>query len=267
MIRRLSLRSRFILVALICLVPLIFVTAYVVQGSLDESREKTIANEVAIAEVIAANITQQLDEHISVLTDIASIEAVRTLNVETAPVNIAPYVRARPGLYGIMLIDAEHRTPVISSGNLDPVVLLPRIQAEIDATLTAGEPKVSGVIPNPSAEGANMVALVVPVRSDPADAETGAPVGALVGFMNVERLGRSFSSAFAIAQTDTLAAVVDGEQVVVSQANTDQSSDALMTDLSAPLAAAVGGVRSNLSYTSGGVERVAVFAPVEYSGA
>jgi signal transduction histidine kinase len=266
-IQRLSLRSRFVLFALLCLIPLLSVIYYVVQESLEESREKTIETEVAIAEVIAANVTLALDEHINVLIDIASTDAVRTLNADTAQSTVSQYLRARPGLYGIMLIGAEDRSVIVSSGNLDPALLLPQIQADIDSAFTGGEPIITGLIPNPATEGTNMVGLIVPVRADPAEAEAGVPVGVLVGFLNVDRLGRSFSSAFTIAQTDTLAAVVDGEQVIISQANTDQSNEALINDLAAPIAAAVTGVRSNLTYSSGGTQRVAVFAPVEYSGA
>jgi hypothetical protein len=262
MIRRISLRTRFVLIAMLCLVPLLFATYYVIQGSLDESREKTIANEVAIAEVIAANITQALDEHVTVLSDIASTESVRTLNAENAQSTMSQFLRARPGLYGIMLIGAENQSVISSSGNLDPAAIVPMIQADIDATFTAGEPIITGLIPNSSAEATNMVALIVPVRADPAQAEAGAPVGVLVGLLNVERLGRSFNSAFTIAQTDTVAAVVDGEQVIISQANTEQANETMMSELAAPIAAAVTGVRSNLTYSVGGSERVAVFAPV-----
>ena len=267
MTQRLSLRSRFVIMALVCLLPLTFVIYYVIDQSLQESRDKTIENEVAIAEVIAANVTLTLDEHINVLTDIASTEAVRTLNADMAQSTVGQFLRARPGLYSIMLIDAQSGQAIVSSGSLDPQAILPQIQTDIDATFTTGEPTITGLIPSTSSEGINMVALIVPVRADPAAAEVGAPVGVLVGFLNVERLGRSFSSAFAIAETDTSAAVVDGEQVIISQTNTDNPDEALVSDLAAPIAAAVGGIRSNLTYTSGGIERVAVFAPVEYSGA
>ncbi|MEZ4624360.1 MAG: hypothetical protein R2843_06100 [Thermomicrobiales bacterium] len=244
MTQRLSLRSRFVIMALVCLLPLTFVIYYVIDQSLQESRDKTIENEVAIAEVIAANVTLTLDEHINVLTDIASTEAVRTLNADMAQSTVGQFLRARPGLYSIMLIDAQSGQAIVSSGSLDPQAILPQIQTDIDATFTTGEPTITGLIPSTSSEGINMVALIVPVRADPAAAEVGAPVGVLVGFLNVERLGRSFSSAFAIAETDTSAAVVDGEQVIISQTNTDNPDEALVSDLAAPIAAAVGGIRS-----------------------
>ena len=157
-----------------------------------------------------------------------------------------------------LLTDIKGKVVAAQEQNVDRE----KIQADIDATFTTGEPTITGLIPSTSSEGINMVALIVPVRADPAAAEVGAPGGVLVGFLNVERLGRSFSSAFAIAETDTSAAVVDGEQVIISQTNTDNPDEALVSDLAAPIAAAVGGIRSNLTYTSGGIERVAVFAPV-----
>lgn len=269
MTRHWSFRTRFVLMASLCLLPLLFVTYYVIQESLDESREKTIENEVAIAEVIAANVTLSLDENISVLTDIASMESVRTLNAESAQATLGQFLRARPGLYGIILVSAQDRTVVAASGNLDPAVSLSLIQGDLEAAFTVGEPVITGLLPSPVGEGTGTVGLIVPVRADPAEAEaeSGAPVGAIIGLLNVERLGRSFSSAFTIAQTDTQAAVVDGERVIISRANTEQTNDVLVSDLAAPIQAAVTGIRSNLTYTSGGIERVAVFAPVEYRGA
>ncbi len=258
--------------ASLCLVPLLLVLVYVIQESLDESREKTIENEVAIGEVIAKNVSQTLDENVVVLTDIASVESVRTLNPEQAQITIGQFLRARPSLYGIMLVSADGRQLVTTSGNLDPEQVLPRIQSDLDTLFTVGEPTITGLLPAAVSEGSGAVGLIVPVRSDPADtsaeAEPGVPVAALVGLLNVERLGRSFTSAFSIAQTDTIAAVVAGDQVIISQTNTEQTSEAIVSEMAAPIAAAVTGKRSNLTYsTTDGEERVAIFAPVEYSGA
>jgi signal transduction histidine kinase len=257
--------------ASLCLLPLLLVLFYVIQESLDESREKTIENEVAIGEVIAKNVTQALDENVVVLTDIASIESVRALDPQQAQATLAQFLRARPSLYGMMLVSADGRQLIASSGNLDPDPVMERITADLETMFTVGEPIITGLLPASVTEGSGAVGLIVPVRVDPTDtsteAEAGVPVGALVGLLNVERLGRSFTSAFSIAQTDTVAAVVAGDQVIVSQANTEQTGEALVSDLSAPISAAVAGKRSNLTYSANGEERVAIFAPVEYPGA
>jgi signal transduction histidine kinase len=271
MTRHWSFRTRFVLMASLCLLPLLLVLVYVVQESLNESRDKTIENEVAIGEVIAKNVTQTLDENIVVLTDIASIDAVRALDPQQAQATLGQFLRARPSLYGMLLISADGRELVASSGNLDPNPVLPLLKGDLDTLFTVGEPIITGLLPPDVSEGSGTVGLIVPVRVDPTDtateAEAGVPVGALVGLLNIERLGRSFNSAFSIAQTDTVAAVVAGNQVIVSQANTEQTGEALVSDLSAPIAAAVAGKRSNLTYSAGGEERVAIFAPVEYPGA
>lgn len=271
MTRHWSYRTRFVLMASLCLVPLLLVLVYVIQESLNESREKTIENEVAIGEVIAKNVAQALDENVVVLTDIASVESVRSLSQEQAQATIGQFLRARPSLYGIMLISADGREIVATSGNLDPEQVLPRLQSDLDTLFTVGEPTITGLLPPAVSEGSGTVGLIVPVRSDPADtsadAEPGVPVAALIGLLNVERLGRSFTSAFSIAQTDTLAAVVAGDQVIISQTNTDQTSEAIVSEMAAPISAAVGGRRSTLTYQVNSEERLAIFAPVEYTGA
>jgi signal transduction histidine kinase len=257
--------------ASLCLLPLLLVLIYVIQQSLDESREKTIETEVAIGEVIATNVTQALEENVVVLTDVASTESVRTLDPQQAQATLGQFLRARPSLYGMLLISSDTREIVASSGNIELDPVLERLQPDLDTLFTAGEPTITGLLPPAIADGSGTVGLIVPVRTDPtatsAEAEAGVPVAALVGLLNVERLGRSFGSAFSIAQSDTIAAVVAGDQVIVTQANTDQTNDSLVSDLSAPIAAAVAGKRSTLTYSSEGEERVAVFAPVEYSGA
>ncbi|MGH2550556.1 MAG: ATP-binding protein, partial [Thermomicrobiales bacterium] len=266
--RHWSFRTRFVLTATLCLLPLIVVLFYVMQQSLSESREKTIENEVAIGNVIAKGVAQTLQDNVNVLTDIATNDDVRSLKADTSGQTLAQYKRARPSLYGIILISPDH-TVIASAGGIDAGTVIPLVTNEINSIFTVGENAVSGRLDMKFTDtDTGAIALVVPVLPDSTTAQTSEPIGAVIGLLNVTRISNTFDSAFDFAETNTIAAVVDDGAIIVRQANAESAASAEIDDLSEPLAAAAAGKRANLNYTdSTGVDRVAVFAPVEFESA
>jgi signal transduction histidine kinase len=267
--RHWSFRTRFVLTATLCLIPLLVVLVYVMQQSLAESREKTIENEVSIGNVIAKGVAQTLSDNVNVLTDIATIEDVREMDAKGAGLTLDQYKRSRPSLYGIMLVAPDHSI-VATAGGIDSAAVVPLVSNEINAVFTVGETTVSGLLnmklTDSDSQGA--IGLVVPVLADPAAAQSSTPVGAVVGLLNVSRIGSTFTPAFDFAATNTIAAVVDNGEIIVRGANADTTDSTQVDDLSQPLTAAAAGKRSNLNYTdSTGEDRVAVFAPVEFESA
>lgn len=266
--RHWSFRTRFVLTATLCLLPLLVVLIYVMQQSLAESREKTIENEVAIGNVIAKGVAQTLQENVNVLTDIATNDDVRSLTVDTSSQTLAQYKRARPSLYGIILVSPEHEV-IASAGGIEAETVIPLITNEINSVFTLVENAVSGRLDMKFTEtDSGAIALVVPVLPDSTTAQTSAPIGAIIGLLNVTRISNTFDSAFDFAETNTIAAVVDDGAIIVRQANAESAASTEVDDLSEPLAAAAAGKRANLNYTdSTGIDRVAVFAPVEFESA
>lgn len=250
------------------MLPLLGVLLYVMQQSLDNSRERTIQNEVTIGNVIAKGVAQTLDDNVAVLTDIASIDYVRALKTDESTTALAQYKRARPSLYGMILVDPEHKV-IASAGGVEADAIVPLLDSELNAVFTVGETVVSGRLDlHLTDKDAGAVGLVVPVLADPVAEKTSKPVGAVIGLLNVSRLGNTLVPAFDFAGSDTIAAVVDNGQIVVGQANTESADSTVIDDLSEPLAAFAAGRRGNLNYTdSTGMDRVAVFAPVEFANA
>lgn len=266
--RHWSFRTRFVLTATLCLLPLLVVLFYVMQQSLAESREKTIENEVAIGNVIAKGVAQTLQDNVSVLTDIATNEDVRSLNADTSGQTLAQYKRARASLYGIILV-APDLSVIASAGGLEAAAVIPLITNEINAVFTIGENAVSGRLEMKLSDtDTGAIGVVVPVLADSTATQTSAPVAVVIGLLNIGRISNTFDSAFDFAETNTIAAVVDNGEIIVRQANAESATSTEVDDLSEPLAAAATGKRSNLNYTdSTGVDRVAVFAPIEFESA
>ncbi|CAN5450502.1 hypothetical protein BH09CHL1_BH09CHL1_09220 [soil metagenome] len=266
--RHWSFRTRFVLTATLCLLPLLVVLFYVMQQSLDESREKTIENEVAIGNVIAKGVAQTLQDNVNVLTDIATNDDVRSLGTDTSGQTLAQYKRARPALYGIILVSPDHKV-IASAGGIEAETVIPLITNEINSVFTVGENAVSGRLDMKFTDtDSGAIAVVVPVLPDSTTAQTSAPIGAVIGLLNVTRISNTFDSAFDFAETNTIAAVVDNGAIIVRQANAESAASTEVDDLSEPLAAAATGKRANLNYTdSTGIDRVAVFAPVEFESA
>ena len=272
--RRWSFRTRFVLTAALCLLPLLVALGYVIQQSLETSRSQTIKNEVVIGDVIAKGVSETLTETEAVLTDTAANADIRSMNPAKSADLLNQLSRLRPSLYGTTLVSADPSRSIVASSDLlvDPQTLTLLVGSEIEQVMTTGEPKVSQPIPVSLADSSNdnsrAVAVIVPVRADVAETASGTPVGVLIGLLSIDRLDRQFVSPLSFAENDTVAAVVSNGTVITTQGRTGQSDQVITEDLQKPIEAAVAGKRSNLSYGApDGQERIAVFAPVDYAGA
>src|SRR5262245_39896009 len=103
MMRRWSLRTRFVAAASLCMLPLLAVVLFVINQSLEHSRNQIIETETAMSAVVAQGINQTLMENQQVLTDLAATEQVRSMNADTAGEALSQWKQVRPNLYGLFL--------------------------------------------------------------------------------------------------------------------------------------------------------------------
>src|SRR5918999_5536955 len=96
--RRVSLRARFVLVALACLLPLLGVVLFVLDRSLEHNRDRLLATEAATAQVVAGVLDATLEDHQGVLERLAALEEIRRPDSAGADERLAEFHRARPGL-------------------------------------------------------------------------------------------------------------------------------------------------------------------------
>lgn len=272
MTRRWSLRTRFVAAASLCLLPLLGVVLFVLDQSLEHTREQLLDTEDAVAAVVAQGISGTLIENEAVLTDLATNSSVRDMIAAQAQDRLNQFKRNRPAVVGTVLIDANNAI-VTAAGNIEQATLGRLAVNYIDArdvALKEGKTGISDKMPVPGSETeAEVIAMFVPVLAEDEKTGEGAPIGAVGAFLSVEELGKGVTPAFQIAVTNTTIAVisVDGDLIVAQRPN-ETEAKILAQDLAEPIELAVAGERGYQSYEDpSGAERLAVFAPIEFEPA
>jgi signal transduction histidine kinase len=262
--RRRSFRTRFVLAALVCLLPLVAALLFVVNDSLDQARARAIETEVATATAISKGIADALGENEAVLSELAATDAMRGLDATAAQEALVQFKRARPSVYSVFLIDPAGA--VVASGGFDPTPVLPRIQPQVDHALTVAEPSVSGRLALPDGD-LDAVVMVIPVWAEGAGSEGGAPVAAIGTLLSVDRLARTFAPLNTIPGTSAVVALVDADGALVTAQAVVQTPAAQIADqLVEPIAASLARVRTTVAYEApDGRAQIATIVPVEYS--
>src|SRR3712207_1303808 len=115
---RFSLRTRFVVAALACLLPLLGVVLYVLYQSLAHSDQQLLETQVAVADVVAKGLEATIEENTAVLDRLAMTEAVLAMNAQgDAETLFTQFGQARPSLYGLFLVD-ETRAIRAQTGDL-----------------------------------------------------------------------------------------------------------------------------------------------------
>jgi signal transduction histidine kinase len=265
MMRRWSLRTRFVAAASLCLLPLLAVVLYVLDESLDQSRDQIIETEIAMSEVVAKGINETLDENKTVLTDLASLESVRSMNEAAAQQELGQWWRARPNMYGISLTKPDKET--LTSAGIEPGQMPISYYQALDVALNVGDTGVSGMVPIDDGDS-GAIAMFVPVKAESGETLEGMPIGAVGGLLKVERLKRTFLPALGLGSGDSTIALVANGQVIARQRGGEVDEGDSTDTLAEPIAAASGGKNGQITYTdSSGNDRLAVYAPVDFPGA
>lgn len=272
--RRWSLRTRFLLAASACLLPLLLVVAYVLYQSLEHSREQLIEVETAVGEVVQTGLESAMAENTTVLTSLAGDDGIQRLSADASTEPLSAAIKNRRYLLELFLIDRSSEI-VTFTGPPDPAPLRPAMDTAIQRSLQFGEtgvsPPMTIKLGQPDVDAAKVVAITVPVFSG--DTTEGQPIGALGALLSVERLE---SALFPFGSGQTAIAVVDAEgELIASRAfglEGDLTGDLTDEDQAAafakPIAAALDGTRGDFTYQdSSGEERLAVYLPVDFEGA
>jgi signal transduction histidine kinase len=262
MTRRWSFRTRFVAAAALCLLPLIGVVLFLLDQSLDHSRDQLVSTEFTIADVVAQGLAATLNENQLALVDVAEDPYVRDMNATQAQNPLDQVRRARPYLNGLFLLDTTQRVVTVTGG-IDPGPLLTQFQDVVDTALIGGEPAISDRLLVPEGNVA-VIALVVPVLPDPGQTIEGTPVGAVGAFLTIDRLQQAFLSGSTSDGETTIAVVAETGQVIVDRGDSEKTSETLTMPLMNGLVKrAITGQRGNEIYEDGaGAERIAVVAPV-----
>lgn len=257
--QRLSLRSRFLVVALACLLPLIGVVLFVLDRSVENSRDQLRDTQEVAAQVVATALEAILEETQGVVDRLATLEEIRTEGEQTDDV-LAQFHRARPSLSGLILLKPDGT--IAATSGLDEASQIPTglVDAVWPALMT-NQVVVSDRLFVPDGD---VIAVAAPVL--PGDATEGKPVGAVAALLPVERL-QGAAVRFVAHDTEASIMVVANAELIAEQGSVDPVGTILDPNLAEALELAMGGTVGSRSYRDAAdAERFAAFAPVEFPG-
>ncbi len=265
--RRWSLRTRSVAAASLCLLPLLGVVLFILDQSLENSRNQVFETQFAFAEVVSRGITQTLTENQEVLTTISADSRIKSMNPAEAQEVLAQAKELRPSLTGLFLLDPQ-KNIVAFAGGVDPAGFTTELGSVAEIALTAGETGITNKL-TVSGSDVYVIAMMSPVLAESqANAESGVPVGAIGLFISVDRLQRSFLPVTGDADSQTSVTLVSPTGVIADQGSALNNTSAIMDDLEGGIADSVAGKRTSLTYQdSSGNERQGVLIPVDFPGA
>ncbi|MEJ7763242.1 MAG: cache domain-containing protein [Thermomicrobiales bacterium] len=266
MTRHWSLRTRFMLAAVACLLPLLAVVAYVLYQSLEHSREQLIDVEVAVGNVVARGLEGALQETTDVLSNLSADDRIQRLEVAAAEEPLASAAQNRTNMRSLFLVDATGAV-LTSSGSIDPEPLVASMEAAIQRSML-GETGVSPSITVRITDGEErVIAITQPVWSGEGD--EGQPIAVLGALLSVRRLEQTLIP-FGMGET-AIAVVGMGGSIIASRASgleDDLASGDQSATFAEPLAAGAAGIPGDFAYRDAtGQQRLAISRPITFPGA
>lgn len=296
--RRWSLRTRFLLFALACLVPFGAILGYYLDRNLDHDRRQALAYETTTASTVSRSLSTFLMTNAEALDGIAQLPSVVQLDAEKAAVDLGQARRTRSELSGIFLVNADQE--YVTSSGVDPSQLLPKITQQLEQTVNQNVATISPRIPID--DSVSVVILLVPVttieptRTDAAIDTTTAPeapsddnpattnqaqtptpateqssqppgrtTGVIGGIIQMDRLSAAVLPG---TRASTEIAVAGADNVLFATSGIDPSTTDLVTGHEELVQVAIDGeVTSFEIEDSLGVTRSVVAVPVSYEAA
>jgi signal transduction histidine kinase len=238
MLQRMSLRTRFVLFALACLVPLLITVAFFLDRNLERNTDTLVTNQFAIASMADRTLTGYFDRNITSLERLGSNPDVIAMNADEATQLLGQAATVRPEFTSLFLVNADGA--LVSETN-PPSGLAGQVSDQLTQTMTNRQVRLSPRIP--VNDDTTVVVLTVPIvsvaetesaetSSDPSDQNalvTGEPVpeaesettppgqvvGAIAGVMRVDTLEQL---VVPLVRGRTEMAVVRGDEVFLATA-------------------------------------------------
>jgi signal transduction histidine kinase len=294
--QRWSLRTRFLLFALACLVPFGVVLGYYLDRNLDHARRQALAHESTTASAVSRSVTTYLSSNAEALDGIAQMPNVVSLDAERAEVDLGQARRTRPELSGIFLVDAEQE--YVTSSGVDPSNLLPVLAQQIDQTVNQNVVTISPRIVID--DDVSVVVLLVPVTTiqptttdaaldttpdagipeddsvtpggetpTPAAGQSSQPPGRTTGVLGgIVQMDRLSAAVLPGTRASTEIAVANADTVLFSTAGIDPETTALVSGHREQVQIAVDGEVTTFTLEDpAGVNRNVVAVPVSFEPA
>jgi signal transduction histidine kinase len=264
-----SLRTRFILVTLVSLLPILGVVSYIVYQSLQNNLDQLIDTETFSSDTVAQGLESTFEDNLSVLNNLATNDVVRATASETngaVPPNVVASSQSKTAAKQLFQEVQTYRrniTALFMTDQQGQIILWegnpnnPDFQAQVNDTIartsTTSASAVSGSLTSPS-DSAGFIALTSPIF---APNQTSGEIRGVAGaILTVDPLRQTFTP---FARGDTIIMVVADRQIVTTSAPDTERSSLLNAFLNAD-----GTTGQVFRYQgAGNVDRVAVSTTVD----
>ena len=264
-----SLRTRFVLVTIVSILPILGVVSYIVYQSLQNNVDQLIDTETFISDSVSQGLENTLEDNISVLDDVATNDWIRATAAETNGAVPDPMAGGqnqiqatqvfqdvqtyRRNITALFLTD-QLGNVILWKGNPQELDFLPQVSETISRTGTTGAAAISGSLSSPIDSSAGFIALTYPVFGP---GRTSGEINGVAGaILSVDRLRQTFTP---FARGNTIIMVVADRQIVTTSAPDAERSSFLNAFLNAD------GTTGQVFYYVGvgEIDRVAVSTTVD----
>ncbi len=283
-----SLRTRFVLFALACLVPLLVVVLFFLDRGIKHNTDQLINNENTIATLVESSLVGYLDRNVTALENLSQTEPITGLRAVGSERLLGQATTVRPEISSLFLVDAQGRL-VSSSTNLPLEILSePTISDQLDGTIANRQVRISQDIQ--TSEETTVIVITVPVVTvsdttttvtepaptnpsnpnpvtDVPSTETTPPGQVVGGIGAVYQLENFEQIVVPLAQNRTEIAVVTESDVFLATSGVRRDEQAFLDRQRSIVERAIDGEPG--SYTTedaDGNDRIGVYQPVTYEG-
>lgn len=300
MFRRTSVRTRFILFALICLIPIIIVIFFFLGRTTEQSSQEIISGEATISTLVSQSLASYINSRYQTLERLSSVPAIQEQDdIDEVNRVLGESRTLRPEMSGLFLVNASGQ--VVGESGTDVDLILPAIRSQIESTLATGQRSLSGRIE--LADETSVIVLLAPVTTitqtqttaaAPGDVPTPTPAvddnvrerppttavtpeatpgqqppGTILGVVGaVIQVDTMSQSVIPVARTRADIAIISSDQVIAATGDIQQNeADFLRRIDEEDVRAGVSGTDVFQMTSTSGMERLATFAPVPLEAA
>ncbi|MDP8910183.1 MAG: histidine kinase [Chloroflexota bacterium] len=291
MIYHWSLRTRFVLFATACLIPLLAVVVFFLDRGIERNTDQIINTEHTVAQLVNQTLQSYFRENGEALANLARQPGIVEMDGASAQTALGTYRTARPLLSGVFLTNPAGNIIATSGPNVAP--LLTQLTPQLETTMTTGDPLISDPLP---LDDLRVVVLTYPVTPQTAEeaaavadstsvqppsdqgmpssdsggdaastAKPGEPVGALGVVIQTTTLAQ-YVVPYAPGQTEI--AVTGPNNVILATAGISNDPDYYLSTLAPTIDLALAGDSDYVTFNdAGGNEQLAVYSPFTFEGA
>lgn len=161
---RWSIRSRFILFSLLCLIPVAVLTFYLLDEIDTRSSEEIVSSEATLSALVSNTLSSYLTTNFRTLENLSNISTVIQQDDPEAINAVLGQARTfRPDQAGLFVINADGE--IVGQSGTDATLIAPEIESLVTTTLTTGQRTVTQRIDLDLEEPTSVVVLLVPITT------------------------------------------------------------------------------------------------------